>query len=358
MRQCFLLALLLLTSACSAESLKGLDLLGLAKLNAPVIAREIDPNSAIGLLDVTFGDPRPNLTRLIQSGKVSAVRVHLGDGTPSNHQCRGNELSLSYMASQAKKWAAYSSKFATVQWYVNAWLEQGCTDRKLVDGWYAQIKKYWPAAIQVCSQWRGYCPSNTLKEIHGGGHGDITSNDGVSLFDSNSFDFVNSGKVLTLGWTNCMNGRVTGEKGTPPPPLQRKNWCTTNEIRQAVRIMRDPEWKPAMAGCIDINPPRISKTNAEYYGLGADDGRGNKPMLILPDKVSGFKILSPQGKQVGCFKYYGTYATPKLFRYYEGNCSGKTPDQLMDLIGGEWGKIVAGNKCYNWNSIRRLGVYR
>lgn len=349
------------------SSIKGYDFLGLAKQDCSYIAKAIDSGTAIGVLQGTFGDIRPCLKTILDTGKIIAVRTHSIDGTVSNHACSGNVVSLGYLSQKLKIMRAFALNYPKIKWYDSPVLEHGCRDPRIVNGWFAQIKKDWPETTPVCSSnGQGYCPSGILKENHGGGAGDVTSGDGVSTFDANtlattkdSINFLESGKVMSLAWHNCCNGRLTSEKpGTPvPPPTQRKNWCSRDEIDHLVRIMRTPPAKPIIAGCRDILSPNIGKPRSENYGIGHGDTRQNKPMLILDKNYGGFNITRLDGRTVGCFSPYGTYAGGG-YRYYEGNCSGKNPVELMDLLGSEWGKITHGNQCYIYNPIRRLGVYR
>ena len=340
-----------------AEPIRGLDLLGVAMMRAEVVAKEIDPNSALGFLDVTFGDPYPKLKKILDTGKIVAVRGHLGDGTVNGHICSNDERNLALLSPRAKKFAAFMSQYPNIKQYISPWLEHGCADPKLVNSWYDQLRKDAPQATLVCSAFRGYCPPNVLKDIHGNtGQGDVTSNDGASLFDADSVQYRNSGKVLTLGWTNCMNGRVTGEKSAPLVPIKRVDWCEEGDIKQAVKLMREPQAKPSVPGCVDISQKEILKTNAEYYGKGKDDGRGNKPMFITKNIYKRLSIQNLKGKEVGCMNYYGPFIDGRQ-RHYVGNCSKQTPIQLMDALGSEWGLMKAGKQCWYYNAIRREGSF-
>lgn len=339
----------------------GLDILGLAKHDANMISQELDSNSVIGVLMGTFGDIRPNLSILIKTGKVIAVRLHGIDGTTNNHGCFGSVTDPNFLIGKLKIAKAFADQYPQVKWYFSPVLEHGCTQSSIVQTWYNLTRKYFPQATPVCSSnGVGVCIAGMLRENHGGGSGQIVSGDGISTFDTDSIAYRSAGSVLVLSWHNCCNGRLTSEKpgGPVPPPTQRVNWCQQDEIRHLVRILRAPAPKPVVAGCRDILPPDIGKPRSENYGIGHGDTRQNKPMVIL--SKAGLRQLNIQslgGQTVGCFSEYGPYAGGGE-RYYEGNCSGKNPTQLQDLLGSEWGKLTSGNQCYIWNSIRRLGVFR
>lgn len=285
--------------------LRGYDVLGVAKQDCSFIAQTIDSGTAFGELLGTFGDVRPCLTEIFATNKILANRFHAIDGTVNGHACAGNVVSLSFLIKKLQIMKTFAANYPTITWYGSPVLEHGCRDKKIVDNWFTTMKRVWPELIPVCSGLSyAYCPPGILKEIHGGGKGDITSNDGVSLFDSD-VSFLTSGKRLTLGWTNCMNGRVTGEKTKPVPPTQRKNWCSKQEIRQVVLVMRDPQTRPTISGCRDIVKPELLKSNAEYYGIDKDDGRGNKPLLILNKKYSRISLQTIKNAEVAFMKYYG-----------------------------------------------------
>ncbi len=355
-----LFALLFTPSIAFAQPFKGVDLLGLGMMDAGMIAQELDSNSVIGVLDVTFKDPYPKIQQLIDSHKVIGFRVHLIDGTVNNHACSGDVTSLATLSARAKKaFNFFVTHNPSIQIYLSPVLEHGCNNPSVVNGWYAQLRKDAPGVGLVCSpDSHGYCPPDVHKELHGNtGSAPFRSNDGADVFSSTP-DYQNSGSLMTFAWSYCNNGRLSSEKpgDSIPLPTQRRNFCSREEIRHEVRIMRTPQASPTML-CADIKPPDIGKPRAENYGVGQGDPRQNKPMVILTKNYSRMSIQTIAGKEVGCFKYFGSFGTNQS-RLYEGNCSGKNPTELQDLLGGEWGKIVSGKDCYKYNPIRRLGVYR
>lgn len=344
-----------------AEGKQGLDVLGLAKIDVRVLVQEIDYDTAIGFLDNTFGDPYPKLRVLLDSGKVSAYRGHLRDftcyrnkvcpaGTPDQHNTK-------IIRREAREFAAFAKGYPGIDCYVGPALEHDVKDKKTVDAWFRILREEVPQCKPVCSAFTGYCPPNVLREKHGNtGTADIRSNDGASLFDSNSADFRTSGKYLSLGWINEFNGRVTGEEPPIPMPKTRVNFAGRDLIRQAVRVMRAPQPRPEVA-CPVIKAPDLFKTNAEAYGKGKDDGRGNKGLWIHAKKYPKVQIETLAGRTVGCLAYYGTFSGGG-FRHYVGSCSRQNPTDLMDALGSEWGILRAGGRCWLFNSIRRLGSFR
>lgn len=339
----------------------GEDDLGLAKLNAAEIRDAIDPGTALGWLENTFGDAHPKVKKILDSSKIIKARAHLGDGTVANHGCTDKLRDLNLLRANITNFKKVSDLYPNIGWYVSPWLEHGCRDQTLVNKWFTILRNKLPGMRYVCSAYGGYCPANVIHEKHGNkATGKIISNDGDSFFDANSPKYRVAGDDLVLGWTNCKNGRTTGEKTFTPINL-RVDWCTQDETVQTIRLLRAPEPRPNIPGCGDFTGWELSKVNAEFYGKEKDDGRGNKPMLILPNRYSRLSVRRIRdNKEVGCYKYYGTYSGEGGgYRHYMGDCSGQTPVKLMNQLESEWGKLVApGGKCWMLNAIRRLGYYR
>lgn len=343
-----------------AEGLQGLDVLILPKQNAKMIADEMDYDSAFGVLDIpSAGDYVPNLRTILESGKVVAVRTHLKDFTVyRSGRGTDSQFDTSFVGPRAKKFKNLMDHFPGIKPYCSPALEHDVKDKRTVSKWYEILRRVYPNCTPVCSAFTGFCPDGVLREKHGNtGTADIRSNDGDSLFDSNSVNFRVSGKYLSLGWFPECNGRVSGEKQYPGPPATRINWATRALVRQAVRVMRPMTPAPVVPGCEMIKAPDLFKTNAEYYGKGKDDGRGNKGLFIVHSKYPRIGIDSLFSSSVGCLKYYGPFDGGG-YRHYVGHCSGQTPVELMDQLRSEWGLLRAGSKCWVFNAIRRMGYYR
>jgi len=200
------------------------------------------------------------------------------------------------------------------------------------------------------------------------------SGDGKSMFDADNLDFdgnnfnhSKSGIFSTYGWVPSFNLRCTGEEDFTPP-LKRTERPTASNFIQIARLFKPEPSKPNKPVICktmrDGVGGEINKPNAENYCNGqpnAKDPRGNKNLLIL--KKNGrhneqADIYNSAGKKVGCFKRYGSYKTG-LWRWYQGNCSGLTPTQLMNELGDEWGFVrFKDASCIRFNAIRRQWDYR
>lgn len=342
----------------------GIDALGLAKHNAKVLKDEMPAESALGFLDETFGDPYEKATEILKSGKVKAVRIHLIDGTCiRNRVCpRGAPTYTSYreLERRAKRAYRWCTENSVAECYVSPFLEHDEKNKAVVDRWYNILRSTAPGLKYVCSAFTGYCPDAVLIERHGARRGAIASPDGISHADLDSIAYRDNGKLITFSWLPENNGRVTGEEGFIMPKL-RVNWPTRADIRHQVRMLAPADPMPVVPGCQPIKAPELFKTRAEYYGKGHDDGRGNKGLFISKTRMSKVKITTLKGKEVGYLGYYGTFSgTPGTYRHYigGGRGSGQKPVRLRRLLGGDWGLLKGGGKCWIFSPIHRQGYFR
>lgn len=346
-------------SSAIADPMYGYDILGLAMQPIQMIKEEFMDGYCIGALEGTFGDVVPALDNLLDTGKVQCMRVHLGNGPcKRNGNCGPGEISpknIKAIKDRALGIQALTVKYPRVKCYLSPYLEHDEKDKKLVNSWVKALKESAPDCRVVISAHTGYVPPNVLVEKHGNNaKGDVISNDGVSLFDSNSSKYRTGGKVIVFGWIHRFNLRVSGEK-TFTQPRKRTNKVTRDNMIQVGRLLKPQEVKPNTQ-CKSISAPELWKTNAEDYGDKVNDPRGDKPLYISKNKVSKYSITTISGKVIGCAKYYGPYEG--LYRHYVGNCSGDSGVELMDKAKSEWILLKGGSKCYLANAIRRGGYWK
>lgn len=361
-------------------SYKGYDALALARycdvyLSAPRL-------EAVSTLLSTFGDPLPCIKKALDRGGLRLVQVDLIDATCwRNKVCEAGAPKpddLRVIEARARRVQVLANAFKDVQFQVSPALEHDIKDINKVRAMLAAAKKGCPLCTTVNSPFSGARPPNTNLELHGTKvRAWSVSGDGASMFDAdnkdsdnNGFNHTRSGSFSTYAWFNSLNLRCTGEK-TFVPPAKRTNQPTRDEFTQAARLFVREESKPLppplCRSTRDVDGKRgeITKPNAEDYCNGnanEKDARGNRPLLII--RKSGArgeraKIYNSNSKEVGCFKYWGTYTTAGTHRWYVGDCSGESPVQLMNELGSEWGFVQFKDKsCIRFNSIRREGVYR
>lgn len=365
MRALMLLLLqgLLVSQLVYSEGLKGYDILGLAKQDIKMIGSTIAKDSAIGVLEGTFGSAIPPLEKLINTGKVIAFRAHLTNGTCfRNRACERGEPpagDIKALRTRASSYEALHRRHPEVKCYLSPRLEHDEKNKELVNSWIKSIKESAPSCEIVCSAFTGYCPNGVLIEKHGNSSkGDVVSNDGESLYDANTGTYWGNGREISLAWIHRFNLRTTGEK-TFTPPSKRTAKATKNDMLQINALMEPiAPIPPTPSFCKSIKQlkaPELLKSNSEDYNQG--NARDNKPVLIIKQKASKFVIKSPDGKPVACATYYGPFQNG-LSRYYVGACSNVPNAEVLRRANSEWVYYQSGKSCYLGNAVRRLGYYR
>lgn len=373
-----LLLLIFIASALPsyADPIPGYDVLGLAKYCDRYLAAPRLP--AVSVLERSFGDPKPCLQKAASRNYLTDIQVNLRDATCwRNKNCPSGTPSLTDWK-DIKKLATgvnnqLASKFPAVQVWISPYLEHDFKDAKI-------IKKACEVSLAACptckcvnEPYSGTKNTGFPLELH---NTKVTawsvSGDGASMFDGdnikndgNNFQHRLAGDKFIFGWWNALNLRCQGEEHAPPIN-QRTARPTEDHFKQAYQTLIQPEDNipPAPGICKTIRKlqgKEIYKPNAEKYCNGQSnegDVRGDKPLLIIGKKGDKAKVYNSAGKEVGCFKYYGTFEGG-LHRWYMGNCSGEKPYELYKELGNEWGFVhFGGGNCLLFNSIRRGGVYR
>lgn len=397
-----LLPLLLILSACSISkplvvleapqkedvlktsqgTTPGYDVLGLAQycdvfLKAPKL-----PATSVlfGNGKKDFGDNFPCLEKRIAQGGVTKIQIDLVDATcHRNKVCPAGTAKLpaySAVRARARVVNVHANLHPEIEWGVSPWLEHDFKDSKIVQRGCAEVASGCPTCKCINSPMSGVKPAGIPVELHGTKSSSFaTSADGSSIFDGdnlkndgNKYQFRTSGSDQTYAWWNELNQRCTGEDKFTPI-VNRRVLPELWQFQVAHKIMtteEDPVPANFPAQCTSVRKvsgKEISKTFSEKYCNGTqDDGRGSRGLLILNRKGKAgeeLPVFSPSGEKVACYKYFGPYSEPKLYRYYIGTCSKETPWDLYKELGQEWGYVGLGNnKCLLVNSIRRMGGYR
>jgi hypothetical protein len=364
MKRILALSSLLLSSVnLSAEPLKGLDFLGLGKLNCVDVATTLPERTVIGLLyGGTFGDPTACLTKLLETKKVIVVRAHMINGPGSRNKALQKEESrptdFLSIEKYARQYQETMDKFPSVRCYISPVLEYDLKKTDIEKA-VAAAKKGAPRCEVVLNPYSGDTLPGYKVERHGNkAKANFISNDGESLFQSNSVEYVKGGSDIVFGWFPELNLRYEGMK-TFIPPLRRTCQPTKALYQQAYQLLQAEEKKPrAPAVCKtvkEIKSPNLFKTNAESYCN--NDKRGNRGLFISSYNNASYDVLSAEGQKIGCARYYGPYEG-KGSRSYIGSCSGENPVELRKQLGSEWGFLKRGSECFLFNSIRRKGYYK
>lgn len=346
---------------------KGMDILGLARQNVSMIRDNMESGQCIGTMAGTFGGILSPLETLLKTGKVPCTRVHVGGFCKHGAACGDGECKttdLPCLKKKAKLVNDLAVKYG-VKCFVSPYAEYSERSKARVDSWFKVIHAGAPDCTLVASPFGGYVPPGVLVEKHGNNPGvaHLTSNDGQTMFDSNSVKYNEYATVVSFTWVNRDNLRLTSEKGVPLPPKKRPltNRLEKQDIIQRQLMQRPLTPRPAAPAVCkrvqELTGRELSKVRSEDYGA-ANDSRGNKPMYILKTRKARMDLLAPNGRVIGCTKYYGPYTERGYYRHYEGNCSGLTGVQLFAKAGGEHMFLRNGDTCYPVNNIRRTGYYR
>ncbi len=362
-----------------AESTPGYDVLGLAKycdryLQAPRLP-------AVSTIMRTFGDPIPCLQKDLNRGGKTDVQINLRDATCwRNKVCPAGTPSLTDwndIKKLAQRVNQLAVKYPSVKFWISPYLEHDFKDPKIIQKACQVSLSACPTCGCINEPFSGVKQTGYPLELHNTKVSAWSvSGDGASMFDGdnlqndgNNFQHRLAGSKFTWAWWNEVNLRCQGEKNFVPID-KRTARPTADQFKQAHKIMTTEEdpIPVAPARCksvrtIDGKKGEILKTNAEKYcNPEVSDLRGNKPLLIIRKggkKGDKMKVYSSTGKEVGCFKYYGTYTTPGTHRWYMGDCSGQAPYQLYQALGSEWGFADSGGgSCIRINALRRMGSYR
>jgi hypothetical protein len=344
----------------------GYDVLALAKycdtyLRAPRLP-------ALSTLLGTFGDPLPCIEKAIKQGGITDVQVDLIDATCwRNRKCgflapKPDDLTAIYR--RARRVNELAVKYPAVQFWISPALEHDIKLESILREMFSIARRGCPTCEMINSPFKGLTIPGIPNERHGNRVKSFSvSNDGESLFDSNSVSYRKNGEVFVFAWWNRLNLRFTGEK-TWIDPLERKCRPTLDEFKQAYLLFQEPEAKPVgmPPGCKSVRgvrAPEIAKVNSEDFC--SNDPRSGKFVFISRIRDSKISVIHPStGAEVGCLKYYGPYSgISGTYRHYIGTCSHQTPAMLYEDAGGEWIYLRRKNgECILVNSIRRLGSFR
>ena len=295
-------------------------------------------------VDNTFGTSDLCLRRLLASNKCSSFRGHLAW---TNHK----PASAAQLIPTAKYLDALAVQYPQISFFASAICEHHLSASQS-SALNAALKPYLPHAQMVDSGLVA-ADSQVIRECHGSkARCPIVSLDGHNAVDIDIEDFKSHGSQWSLIWNRGFNCRL--ENGFTPPP-QRKDCAKRDEFMWAVRISYpQPAWPAGQR----LNNGQIYKNFAEYYG-GADT-RGNKPMFILRAKQPQVDIFAMNGRKIATAKYYGSFATPGLYRYYinDGLTSFQLGQKAETVAGSEFVYFPTNRGSYLINAYRRGPTFR
>jgi hypothetical protein len=336
------------------------------------------------LVDHTFGSNDSCIHRLLQSGKVHSLRLHLMNATcVRNRVCHGSEYLFGYtiqsleraivnrdpklfakLANAARMAANYGVYYPGVKIYVSGLLEHNLS-RTAASILVSFLRSVLPAHVDVVDDPANpYAPlPGTILEAHGPHHrAPIVSLDGQSAEDVDIEAFKTHGSMFSLIWARSYNCRLNGAF---IDPRRRKNCPSQDQFNLMTRLWHKepqaPHGKPSSCRSVaPVQSPRLWKTSADDHGTG--NKRDNKPIWITKNAwPGGIQILGANGGPIGHMRYAGPYQGGG-FRYYLGEGSGQSAFQLGQdaetKAGSEWAYINEAGNCFLINAYRRAGSFR
>lgn len=375
----------------------GYDVLAVAKYCPTFLQAPKLPQMST-VMDI-FGDPLPCVEQRIALGGITDIQIDLRDATCfRGAKCPPNTPSLTdwrVMEALARRVNVLAVKYKTINWWVSPYLEQDINSEATIRTACTTALRGCPSCKCINAPISGARPSGIPIELHGTKvKAFAVSADGSSVFDAdttanegggvridagqgsevddvydaaNAFQFRFAGTNQTYAWWNELNLRCTGEK-TFVPIVERTIRPLPYQFQVAYKLMTSkedaiPAAPPYCRSVRRVSGGEIVKPFAENYcNRDKDDGRGNKPLLIIKkggSRGNRMNVLNSRGKIVACYSYYGTYTVPGLHRWYAGSCNGMTSWDMYQALGQEWGYADLGNgQCLLFNSLRRGGTYR
>lgn len=373
-----LLIVLLFVIGCSSSKPKppsvpegrqyGYDVLGVARYCDRLLASP--PVSYLSTLQGTFGNPLPCIERAIREWKtVRFVQVDLIDATCwRNRVCAPgvpHPEDLGAIERRAAEVQNYANVFPQVEWWVSPALEHDVKDPNKVRAMMQAAKRGCPKCKIINSPESGAHLPDYPSEHHGNvKKGFAVSNDGASIFDSDSVSYRTHGERFVAAWFPEMNGRTTGDKGFIMPD-RRTCWPTADLMLQARLLLEESKEEDFPGVCKrrrNLEARELWKTNAESYSpCPHPDSRGNKYLFISRFTDRTLDLIDKRGNKVGQLGYYGTYSGDRGYhRHYIGGPggSGESPIQMYNKVGGETLFVKRGDECIRVNTIRRKGYFR
>lgn len=213
--------------------MNGIDVLGLAMMDIPMLVAEWPNKYALGALMGTFGDIEPGIRAILSTKRCPAVRIHLTNGPCArNRQCQPNEPKdiKKAIRSRAAKVESWAIDFPSTRFYICPRLESDETDMQEVMGWFRDLDHIAPHCTSVSSVLHGWHWRRIIQERHGNdARAKIVSNDGESLYDVGPA-YRGRGSLITFGWLPRCNLRLT-PTFVPPRKRDRKDGLRKGDIR-------------------------------------------------------------------------------------------------------------------------------
>lgn len=327
----------------------GLDLLGLARFS-PAALQAFPAGWWVGTFSNTFGDARPNIAKLLASGKVKGVRVQLL--WKDKHNFTRADIPLA--AAEARKWRELVAGNA-IDWAFSGACENHLPPADAIAMQHAVMNEL-PGVTYVHAG-SSHIPDSAKvwNEVHGEGRpirGHYSfSFDGTDAVNENvtAYKVSHGAAKIFMFWTSNFNGRKTDKDPTPRPA--RKAFPTPNMMHSIVALAGD-------RGASGLAPGVIWKTHAEQYSdVPPPTARDNKPVLIAPGSAP-FAILVVNGLTIATARRFGAGPSKNTSRYYFSEWGFQIADRARQMSGSPLCGVRAGADIGWINPAFREGGYR
>lgn len=256
-----------------------------------------------------FGDGIPVAEALAKKG-VPRIRIHCM--WKDNHDFKRTDFPA--IVKEAKRVEVLARKYPAVEFRVSGACEHKL-DRVTAQDLASVCKKAAPSCIYVNTPMTGGAILvGEVNEIHGkiNAPKDIPrmdfSFDGTSAVDSDVTTYKKNYRNAETFyfWIPQLNGRRTTTDTTPRP--SRKAYPTKEVLRMVYALAEDE-------GATSLPSKYLYKSASEQTNHDtAADTRGNRPVIIIPQKADFVDFVTPSGKVVARAKYFGTFKNQ--YRYY------------------------------------------
>lgn len=326
----------------------GLDQLGCARY-ADLARREHPAGWAIGAFSKSvFGDSRPVIAPLLDSGRAPEARVHLL--WSDSHTF--NERSIREAEKEAKLWKPLSSVHKQAL-QISPWCEHNAR-LPLLKKLREAIMSILPDCEYVNTPWKGDYLPGARQEIHGNHDAPKGpynySFDGNPCVDSNvelSKEAHARADTFYL-WTSQFNGRKNPNDSTPRP--QRKAWPTSELIDSVIYLHRD-------RGSVKLPARWLWKSHADQHSVPPEP-RALKPVFIIPPKVRRVELLADNGQVVAVSGSPQPFSDGR-WRYYFDSFGYQLAEKARRIQGhAVVAVVIDGKKRGTLNPAFRQGGFR
>lgn len=383
-----LLGILSVSPAASQSRVFGQDTLALQHkdFDSAKFIQHLSHGSAAGALINTFGTEISPFTRILGSGKLKYLRIHLINGSCiANQNCGPYEIGyrynlktfeaallkkepkiVNYLASNTRAFCELQRAYPATKILISPVVEHrlGAAAYRVA----ADIIFRACPIIQLVNnpvtgkgeKYRGSWMESHSTAVVGA---DIYSFDGVDATDSDIRKWVDSTSRAKIAyvWSRVYNCRHQGNWEDP----RRRTACPRERDFELLSHLTDsrPARPSGIPGCQSFKAPNTWKPLSEDKGTG--DPRANLPVLLANLGKGNTQIFASNGNPIGVLRVFAPTTSTGLGRYYSGlpgalNLSGyEIEKKAVKVSGSPWVYAKQGSRCVGpYIPGMRQGSYR